>query len=93
MPHGEFKTQGGKLVIADFQVNEDRLENVSISGDFFLEPPEALETINRALEGMPASTDESTLIDTINQALPDDVAMIGFSPDAVASAVRRGLEE
>lgn len=93
MPHGEFKTHGGKLVIADFHTIEDKLANVSISGDFFLEPPEALEAIDRALEGLPVTTSESELADAISQALPDDVAMVGFSPEAVASAVRRGLEE
>lgn len=93
MPHGEYKTSGGKLVIADFQVIADKLANVSISGDFFLEPPEALEAIDQALEGMPATSDEAELTGAVAEALSDDVAMVGFSPEAVASAVRRGLDE
>lgn len=93
MQHGEFKTKGGKLVIADFQVIEDRLAKVSISGDFFLEPPEVLEAIDQALEGMPVTSSESVLTESIRQALPDGVEMVGFSPEAVASAVQRGLQE
>ena len=49
--HGEYKTPAGKLVVVDFGVEDDRLSNVVVSGDFFLEPPEALADIVRALEG------------------------------------------
>ena len=51
--HGEYKVPGGKLVVADFDVVDGVLANVSLSGDFFLEPDEALLEINRALTGLP----------------------------------------
>lgn len=92
MRHGEYKTVGGKLVIADFQIRDDQLRDVSISGDFFLEPAEALEQINRVLEGMPASSSQETLATAILHALDPDVEMVGFSPEAVAIAVRRGVD-
>ena len=47
--HGEYKVPGGKLVVADLEVRDGRLADVRISGDFFLEPPEALEAINNGL--------------------------------------------
>jgi lipoate---protein ligase len=43
--HGEYKTPGGKLVAVDFEVWDGRLSGVKVSGDFFLEPPEALDRI------------------------------------------------
>lgn len=89
--HGEYKTPGGKLVVADFAVEDDRLRRVRISGDFFLYPEEALETITSALEGAPASGDEAMLAARIAAALAPDVTMLGFSPEAVAKAVLRGL--
>ena len=89
--HGEYKTPGGKLVVADFAVEEGRLRQLRISGDFFLYPEEALATIDAALEGAPASDDESALAVRIASALTPDVTMLGFSPEAVAKAVRRGL--
>lgn len=52
--HREYKTPGGKLVMADLDVREGRLKNVEVSGDFFLEPPEALSGITGALEDAPA---------------------------------------
>ena len=52
--YGEYKTPGGKLAMADLNVREGRLKDVEVSGDFFLEPPEALSGITDALEDAPA---------------------------------------
>nr|MDQ3045473.1 lipoate--protein ligase family protein [Chloroflexota bacterium] len=49
--HGEYKTPGGKLVLVDFVVEDARLREVVVSGDFFLYPDEALAEITGALEG------------------------------------------
>lgn len=90
--HGEYKTPGGKLVVVDFEVIDGRLRNVQVTGDFFLEPPEALERIAGALEGVPVGdTSEDTLAERIRASLGEGVEMVGFSPEAVARAVRRAL--
>ncbi|ABG03425.1 conserved hypothetical protein [Rubrobacter xylanophilus DSM 9941] len=89
--HGEYKTPGGKLVAADLEVAGDRLRSVRISGDFFLEPPEALESISGALEGASAAASEEELAALVSGALPRGTEMVGFSPQAVARAVRRAL--
>lgn len=62
--HGEYKTPGGKLVMADLDVREGRLKDVEVSGDFFLEPPEALSGITGALENAPADLAEEDLATT-----------------------------
>lgn len=66
--HGEYKVPGGKLVVADVEVRDGRLADVRISGDFFLEPPEALEAINRGLTGMPADAGELELALAVQSA-------------------------
>jgi len=90
--HGEYKTPGGKLVISDFAVEGGRLRGVKISGDFFLEPPEALAVITAALEGCEADLPEKELAERVRAVVGGPVEMVGFSPEAVAVAVRRGLE-
>lgn len=89
--HGEYKVHGGKLVVVDLEVAEAKLSNVSVSGDFFLEPDEALDDINGALTGLAADLPATALADAINAALPDGVVLFGFSAQAVAVAVRRAL--
>lgn len=89
--HGEYKVPGGKLVVVDCDVRDGRLVNVEVSGDFFLEPAEALAAITGALENLPADADEDRIAAAIRAAIGRDVEMIGFSPEAVARAVRRAL--
>jgi lipoate-protein ligase A len=91
--HGEFKVPGGKLVVADLEVVDDRLAQVRISGDFFLEPDDALDAINAALNGQPAETDARALAAAVQGALPEGASLLGFSPEAVATAVRRALQK
>ncbi|WP_285724824.1 lipoyl protein ligase domain-containing protein [Psychromicrobium xiongbiense] len=91
--HGEHKVSGGKLVVADLQVRQGRLAEVSINGDFFLEPDEALEDINSALTGMPVEAPASELAAVVRAGLRPDAVMFGFSPEAVATAVRRALKK
>ena len=90
--HGEYKTPGGKLVVVDFAVEAGALRDVEVSGDFFLYPDEALGQITAALEGAPAGATEEALARRVRDALAPDVTMLGFSPEAIARAVRRGLE-
>ena len=47
--HGEYKVPGGKLVAVDLSVSDGRLAEVQVSGDFFLDPDEALPLIDRAV--------------------------------------------
>lgn len=91
--HGEYKVPGGKLVAADVELDEAgaTLASVVISGDFFLEPPDAILEVNRALEGASASGSVLELTGVVAQALGPDAVLVGFTADAVAVAVRRAL--
>ncbi|GAA3670216.1 lipoate-protein ligase A [Yimella lutea] len=88
---GEYKVPGGKLVAVDLEVRDGRLAEVSVSGDFFLEPEEALLDINAALNGVSTEAGVDQLSSAIQGSVDRDVAFIGFSPEAVGIAVRRAL--
>jgi len=88
---GEYKVPGGKLVAAQVTVKDGKMVSVAISGDFFLEPDEALESIDAGLTGLPADTNAAALTAAVQSVLGPDVTMIGFSAESVAIAVRRAL--
>jgi lipoate-protein ligase A len=90
--HGEFKVPGGKLVVVDLEVADGRLRDVRVSGDFFLEPDEALPAIDAALTGLPVTSEAVQIADAVTTALPDGAVMLGFSADSIATAVRRALK-
>ncbi|HHT40621.1 MAG TPA: lipoate--protein ligase family protein [Actinomyces sp.] len=89
--HGEYKVPGGKLVVVDLDVEDDVLTDVRISGDFFLEPDEALERMTSAVEGLPAGSSAQQIQEAMdNSVLPTDV-LFGLTTHGVAIAVRRAL--
>lgn len=89
--HAEYKVPGGKLVVVDLQVVDGRLQQVQLSGDFFLEPPEALARMDAALTGLPVDATEERIAQAVAAALPEGTEMFGLTPEAVAVVVRRAL--
>ncbi|MBS0023968.1 lipoate--protein ligase family protein [Microbacterium paraoxydans] len=89
--HGEYKVPGGKLVVVDLDVENDRITRFRLAGDFFLEPDSALDDINAAVEGLPVESDASAIAAAVRGALPDGAQLLGFTPEAVGTAVRRAL--
>ena len=89
--HGEYKVPGGKLVVVDLEVKDGRLDSVSLSGDFFLEPDDALGDINAALTGLSAESTAEQIADAVRSRIRPDAVLFGFSPEAVAITVRRAL--
>jgi lipoate-protein ligase A len=98
--HGEYKVPGGKLVAVDLRVDDGHLADVRVSGDFFLDPDEALEVIDGALEGanvamaaseLAARIDEALALARTEALLSRPVTMAGFDARAVAMTVRRAL--
>lgn len=93
MKHGEYKVPGGKLVIVDFSVDGGQIRDMHINGDFFLEPADALDALNAALEGVSTDTGEAELAGLLERAIPAGAELIGFSAASIATAVRRALDE
>ncbi len=91
--HGEYKVPGGKLVVVDLGVREGRFTDVSLSGDFFLEPDEALQGINNALTGLPEASTAAEIAAAVTAGLPEGATLFGFSAEAVAITVRRALSK
>lgn len=87
---GEYKVAGGKLVAVDVDVLDGKLAHAALSGDFFLEPDEAILEINQALNGLPANTSVAGIAHAIETAVPH-ATFIGFTPESVGIAVRRAL--
>jgi lipoate---protein ligase len=89
--HAEYKVPGGKLVVVDLRVDNQKISSCQIAGDFFLEPDEALETINATIVGQSITAPAETIAQAVRAALPPDAVMMGFSPESIGTVVRRAL--
>lgn len=89
--HGEYKVPGGKLVVVDLDVVDGHFVDVRLAGDFFLEPDEALDAMNAAVNGMPADASGADIAATVTTALPDDAELLGITPEAIGTVVRRAV--
>lgn len=89
--HGEYKVPGGKLVVVDLEVRDGSIADFHLAGDFFLEPDSALADIDAAVNGLPVESDVATIAAAVRKALPAGAQLLGFSPEAVGTTVRRAL--
>ncbi len=89
--HGEYKLPGGKLTVCDFSVVDGVIAGFQLSGDFFLEPDTSLEIINETVTGMPVTASIADIATAVRAALPADSHLIGTSPEAVGTAMRRAI--
>ena len=89
--HGEYKVPGGKLVVVDLEVEDGRIADVHLAGDFFLEPDDAQQHFDAAITGLPVETDAAAIAAAVRAALPEGAQLLGFTPESVGTAVRRAL--
>ena len=89
--HGEYKVPGGKLVVVDLSLADGRIVEAQVSGDFFLEPDSALDSINASLRDMPADAGEAMIAAAVRMALGTGTTLFGITPEGVAVAVRRAI--
>ncbi|MDY6778781.1 MAG: lipoate protein ligase C-terminal domain-containing protein [Candidatus Nanohaloarchaea archaeon] len=82
------KVPDGKLVRASITYDET-VEDVTITGDFFLEPPEAREELEEALEGLEAEVPREEVLERLEHV---DARLIGFSRENVADTVMEVIQ-
>lgn len=90
--HGEYKVPGGKLVVVDLEEQDGRIAGFRLAGDFFLEPDDALGTIDAAVDGLPVTATAAEIGEAIKRALPQEAVLLGFTPESVGVATRRALQ-
>jgi len=68
---------------------DDRITDVRLTGDFFLEPPESRAALEAAIEGQPVDVAHETLVEAIECV---DARLIGFDAGHLADATLEALE-
>jgi len=73
---GELKVRGGKLIKCRMKTKDDKIEEIKISGDFFMHPEEKIEELEEMLKGVELKREE---IEFIINLFSKNVEMIGIT--------------
>jgi lipoate-protein ligase A len=85
------KVKEGKLVKVEVE-HDEVIKKIKITGDFFLLPEDALQTIEKSMLGMEKETGIETIISKIRSVAEIyNVQMIGISPESLAQVIREAL--
>ncbi|MHA2025144.1 MAG: lipoate protein ligase C-terminal domain-containing protein [Candidatus Thorarchaeota archaeon] len=86
MLSSSYKIPDGKLVKVKLWVTSDRIDRITILGDFFLHPEETIETIETSLVGLAFNT--NTLLNVITDVMrKSEATLIGAAPEDLARAI------
>ncbi len=78
----------GKMLEVDVSY-DDRITDVRLTGDFFLEPPESREALEAAIDGQPVDVSHEALVEAIEGV---DARLIGFDASHLADATLEAIE-
>lgn len=85
------KSQGGKLFRVKFNLTNNIIINLQITGDFFIYPENALEIIERELEG--CDLDYEKIVKTFEETTQlNKISVIGFTAKDLANAIKGATE-
>jgi lipoate-protein ligase A len=86
----EYKVPNGKLICAKIQVNDNRITNLQISGDFFLLPETDLEDLESQLIGMKTDI-EAIKIKVTSFFTKQKTTIVGASPEDFAHVINSAI--
>ncbi|MBS7655085.1 hypothetical protein KEJ50_01060 [Candidatus Bathyarchaeota archaeon] len=87
----EYKVPGGKLIKVLTSIKNDVIEEIKITGDFFLHPEESIEILEQKLKGM--KIEEESLIKNIINEFFKSKTLIGASSEDFFLAVKGALSK
>lgn len=87
----EEKVPGGKLLRIKVDYS-DKIENVQITGDFFLHPEESITKIEESLKGLDKNIAENDMADKISKKMEEEhIEMIGVDAVSIARVLKRAM--
>lgn len=98
MYQATLKVAGGKLLRVKFEAHgatgeHPTIQNIGLTGDFFLHPEDALPAVEKALIGLPFPAEQDVYIEAVQHALEENNAsFVGVAPQDVAQAVLMATE-
>ncbi|MFW5888450.1 MAG: lipoate protein ligase C-terminal domain-containing protein [Patescibacteria group bacterium] len=81
-----YKAPQGKLLRIKADIEDSVIQEITITGDFFIHPEEDLFKIEEILSGIKTSQAEEVLRDFLRK---NKTEIVGFSPDDLGAALNK----
>ena len=88
MQHSVHKTRGGLIRVGVSLDANGRIDDIMITGDFFIYPEESVETLEKVLVGVVA--DEGELLRVI-KGFYENIEAPGIGPEDLVEAIKKAL--
>ena len=86
------KVEAGKLLKISVEF-DDVIDDVKITGDFFLHPEESIKDLEKNLFGLKSNADESSIISILNDVIEEkNIQLIGITSEAIAKTIRKAMQ-
>lgn len=88
---GEHKSRGGKLVKVIISIDEGKIHDIVITGDFFVEPPDAVQKLCEKLRNIGMNDYhlmERALEDYVKR---NNIMMLGVTVNDFIEAIRKAF--
>lgn len=98
MYQATLKVAGGKLLRVKFEAHgatgkSPTIQNIGLTGDFFLHPEDALPAVEKALNGLSFPAEQDVYVEAVQRALEDSGAtFVGVAPQDIAQAILMATE-
>lgn len=86
MLSSSYKIPGGKLVKVKLWIDAEKIERITILGDFFLHPEETIQAIENALVGteLNVTSIESIISEVMSES---NASLIGATPEDLVTTI------
>ena len=86
-----YKIPEGKLLKIFFEFEENKINSIKITGDFFLHPEEGIEKIENNLNGIEIKKEK--IIETINETVNSEgIELFGVNAEGIAHGILMARE-
>ncbi len=86
MERATYKVESGKLIKVQLREREGKIQEIRITGDFFLHPEELIEELEKALIGKPLK--ELDLAESIRSFIQKkEATLLGAAPEDFAKCI------
>ena len=87
----EKKVPGGKLVQLKLTFDQNKIDDVSITGDFFVYPESEISTIEDSIKGKPVDSSVEEFKEYIESDLGSETELLGFDTKVVAELIMEAV--